>query len=121
MEAQAFQSLVKTQALSVKSALSILGGVDMTPCYELDKRLKADPALLAEFINDPVGISKREVGFIVPPEAHAHFVNEKNEYFPAEGDAIAQLMAGKSGNPWSRVEVRAAVGPGCYVLCIACL
>ena len=121
MQTQALISAVHVQAMAVRSALSLLSNVDMTPCYELDRRLKSNPALLAEFVKDPVGVSQREVGFIVPPGAHAHFVNEKNEYFPPEGDAISQLSKGNSGVPWSRVEVRAAVGPGCYVLCIFCL
>ena len=121
MQPQAFTSAVQIQSMAVKSALTLLSNIDMTPCYELDRRLKADAALLAEFIKDPAGISQREVGFVVPPGAHAHFVNDKNEYFPPEGDAISQLVKGSSGVPWSRVEVRAAVGPGCYVLCIFCL
>ena len=83
-------------------------------------KLKADEALLKEFIADPEGVAKREVGLVPPPGAHMHFINEKNEYFPPEADAIEQLQKGHSGNPWRRVEIRSAIGPGCYALCILC-
>ena len=120
MQTSAMKSAVHVQALAVRSALQILGNFDMSPCYELDRRLKADKNLLAEFTKNPEGVAKREVGLVPPPGTHMHFINEKNEYFPPEGDAISQLTAGQHGNPWSRVEVRAAVGPGCYALCIVC-
>lgn len=116
MEVEAF----KPHSKKVVSALQVLSNVDMSPCYELDRRLKADKNLLAEFIGDPLGVAKREVGFVPPPDTHLHFVNERNEYFPPEGDAISQLAAGVHGNTWSRVEVRAAVGPGCIAMCQVC-
>jgi hypothetical protein len=120
VSAMAMASTVHIQALAVRSALQILSNFDMSPCYELDRRLKADKKLLAEFIDDPEGVAKREVGLVPPPGAHFHFINDKNEYFPPEGDAISQLIAGQHGNAWSRVEVRAAIGPGCVAACIVC-
>ena len=103
------------------AALKTFAEFDFSPGYELDRRLKADPKLLEEFIADPAGVAKREVGLEAPPGAHMHFINENNEYFPPEGDAITQLEKGHSGEPWGRVEVRSAIGPGCYALCIGCL
>ena len=112
---------VSTSNMRTLAALKVFAAFDFTPGYDLDKRLKADPKLLAEFIKDPAGVAKREVGLVAPPGAHMHFINEKNEYFPPEGDAISQLHKGHTGEPWGRVEVRTAIGPGCYALCIGCL
>lgn len=95
-------------------------GFDFTKGYELDCRLKADPNLLAEFVQNPPEVAKREVGLEPPPGFHMHFITENNEYMPAEGDALSQLELGRNGSLWSRVEIRIAVGPGCYAICFIC-
>lgn len=87
--------------------------------FRLDEKLKADPTLLEEFKKDPIAVAKRE-GFTVPEGFHLHFINENNEYFPPEGDAISQLQRGKTHPVWGRVEVRWAVGAGCIAGCGAC-
>ena len=84
-----FTSGALVQSFAVKGALQALAGFDFTPGYELDRRLKADPKLLAEFVNDPEGVAKREVNLVVPNGWHMHFINDKNEYMPAEGDAVS--------------------------------
>jgi hypothetical protein len=106
--------------LAVKGSLHALTTFDFTPGYELDRRLKSDPKLLAEFKKNPAQVEKREVGLVVPDGWHSHFINENNEYFPPEGDAVSQLASGKSGKVWSRIEIRMAAGPGCYALCVLC-
>jgi hypothetical protein len=93
--------------------------VNATPAFHLDEKLKSTPALLEEFKKDPIGVARRE-GFTVPDGFHLHFVNEKNEYFPPEGDAISQLQKGKTRPVWGRVEIRYAVGPGCVAACGVC-
>ncbi len=72
----------KSRSLDAQALLHTLSTFDFTPAYEMDKRLKSNPALLAEFTKDPVGVAKREVGLVAPPGVHMHFVNEENEYFP---------------------------------------
>ena len=128
-----FHSLVSEESLTqtfnktkdmVKKMAEHLDKVDYTPLYELDYRLKNDPDLLQEFIKDPSEIIKRETGIVPLDEIHFHFINEKNEYLPAEGSAEQQLMFGIGGkghsNPWGRVELRFAVGPGCIAACGIC-
>jgi hypothetical protein len=87
--------------------------------FHLDRKLKSDAALLDEFKKDPIAVAKRE-GMTVSEGFHLHFVNEKNEYFPPENDAISQLQAGKKTPIWGRLEIRYAVGPGCVVECGSC-
>jgi len=115
-----FEAATHVQALAVKGALMSVSDFDFTPGYELDRRLKADPKLLAEFVKDPAGVAEREVGLVLPKGWHLHFITDKNEYRPPEGSAEAQLMAGHSKRPWSRVEIRTAVGPGCIACCGIC-
>ncbi len=118
--AETFMSASVTNDYAIKGALQSVATFDFTPGYELDRLLKKDPELLKEFIKDPAAVAKREVGIILPKGWHMHFVNEKNEYMPPEGDALSQLAAGKSGKLWSRIEIRTAAGPGACVFCILC-
>ncbi|MFF0949367.1 hypothetical protein ACFYE9_17345 [Rhizobium leguminosarum] len=104
---------------SIKVALGDVAKINATPAFRLDEKLKADPALLEEFKKDPMGMAARE-GFVIPPGFHIHFINENNEYFPPEGDAISQLQRGKTLPVWGRVEIRFAVGPGCIAACGIC-
>jgi len=101
-------------------SLQAIAGHDFSPCFELDARCKADKNLLAEFIKDPEGIAKREVGYTPPAGFHLHFVDKDNNYFPSEGDPIKQLTSGEHGKIWTRIEVRTAAGPGCLVNCGWC-
>jgi hypothetical protein len=117
---KALTAQVQARNTDAQNALKVLSTFDFTPAYELDRRLKADTKLLAEFIKNPSAVAKREVGLVVPKGTHLHFVNEKNKYFPPEGDAVSQLVEGRSGKPWTRVEIRSAIGPGCVTLCILC-
>jgi hypothetical protein len=113
-------SLALAESNAIKTGLELLQDFDFTKGYELDRRLKADPNLLAEFVQNPPEVAKREVGLEPPQGFHMHFINENNEYLPAEGDAISQLELGRDGSLWSRVEIRMAAGPGCYALCFIC-
>jgi hypothetical protein len=106
---------------SMKQALKIAADFDHRPLYELDRKLKANAALLEEFKADPHGIAHREVEVEVPQGFHLHFVDENNNYHPPEGDAVSQLQAGKHKHAWSRVEIRSAVGPGCVIVCGHCM
>jgi hypothetical protein len=115
-----FQSSALAQKFAVIGSLETLKDIDFTKGYEMDRRLKADTNLLAEFVKNPEEVAKREVGLEVPPGFHMHFVNEKNEYMPPEADALSQLSLGEDGRLWSRIEIRTAVGPGCYVFCGVC-
>ena len=111
---------IHTNAQSVKQGLQALAQIDMTPVYQLDMRLKSDSNLLQEFIADQAAVLERETGIVVPPGIHMHFIDNRNEYQPPEGGALDQLLSKPSGTAWSRVEVRAAVGPGCYAFCFFC-
>lgn len=86
--------------------------------FHLDRKLKASPDLLKQFIADPVGFAKLE-GMETEEGFHLHFINEKNEYFPPEGDALSQLEQKKTP-VWGRLEIRYAVGPGCIAACTGC-
>jgi len=57
-----FQSLVSAQNKLVQTALQTLQDYDFSLGYEMDRRLKADPDLLAEFAQNPAEVAKREVG-----------------------------------------------------------
>jgi hypothetical protein len=114
------QAQVPAVLSSQKTAMTVLLSFDFTPAFELDARLKANKALLDEFIKNPAGVAKREVGMVVPAGFHLHFVDQENNYFPPEGDAVAQLQKGTGGKVWGRVEIRSAVGPGCVTLCGVC-
>jgi hypothetical protein len=92
-----FRSLALAQSSAIKTGLEFLQDFDFTKGYELDRRLKADPNLLAEFVQNPTEVAKREVDLEPPPGFHMHFITENNEYMPAEGDALSQLW--KSGLP----------------------
>jgi len=115
-----FQALASAQNSAVKATMQTLQDFDFTLGYELDRRLKANPDLLAEFAKNPAEVAKREVGIEPPPGFHMHFITENNEYIPPEGDALSQLQLGKDGKVWSRVEIRTAVGPGCFAFCGIC-
>jgi hypothetical protein len=114
------QAEITATHTTAKQLMQKMAETDHTPLYELDRRVKANPALLKEFVKDPAGFAKREVGFVGTEGCHLHFVDEKNEYTPKEGDAVSQLIAGKHGHPWSRVEFRTAIGPGCFMECGVC-
>jgi hypothetical protein len=114
------ETQIHATAQTVKQGLQALAQIDMTPFYQFDMRLKSDKNLLEEFIADPVGVAERETGILAPAGTHMHFINNRNEYSPPEGGALDQLLSKPSGAVWSRVEVRAAVGPGCYAFCFVC-
>lgn len=115
----------KTQT-ALKNMVNHLEEIDHTNLYELDYRLKNDPDLLKKFIANPQEVIKNETGIVPLEGTHYHFINEKNEYFPPEGSAEQQLMFGHrnstEGNlqPWGRVELRFAIGPGCIAVCGVC-
>jgi hypothetical protein len=115
-----FQSRALAQQVAVKEMLGTITAINLAKGYEMDRRLKADPNLLAEFVKNPEEVAKREVGLEPPPGIHMHFINQNNEYMPPEGDALTQLSLGQDGRLWSRVEIRTAVGPGCYAFCGVC-
>jgi len=118
--AENFAATSAALAAETKTFVSSILDLPIEKGYEMDRRLKADPALLAEFIENPEEISRREVGIELPEGFHCHFVDENNVYYPSEGDALSQLSLGSDGRLWSRVEIRTAVGPGCFLFCGVC-
>ena len=118
--AENFAATSAALAAETKTFVSSILDLPIEKGYEMDRRLKADPALLAEFIENPEEISRREVGIELPEGFHCHFVDENNVYYPPEGDALSQLSLGSDGRLWSRVEIRTAVGPGCFLFCGVC-
>lgn len=91
-----------------------------TLLYELDNRLKQDPKLLEEFKENPSLVITRETGLTIPGgDFHFHYIDKNNIYYPEERDAINQLMFEENDTrkPWSRLEVRFGIGPGCIAAC----
>jgi hypothetical protein len=118
--AENFAATSVALAAETKRFVSSILNLPIEKGYEMDRRLKADPNLLAEFIENPAEVSRREVGIEFPEGFHCHFVDENNVYYPPEGDALSQLSLGSDGRLWSRVEIRTAAGPGCYLFCGIC-
>jgi hypothetical protein len=118
--AENFKESSVALAVQTKSFLSSMLTLPIEKGYEMGRRLKADPDLLAEFIKNPEEISKREVGIELPEGFRCYFVDEENLYHPPDGDALSQLSRGGDGRLWSRVEIRTAAGPGCYLFCVTC-
>jgi hypothetical protein len=112
---------IQATAQGAQQILQAFAQIDVTPLYQLDMRLKSDKNLLDEFIADPAGVVQRETGIQAPAGTHFHFINNRNEYSPPEGGALDQLLQQPGGTAWSRVEVRAAVGPGCIAFCGVCV
>lgn len=105
---------------NIHRAVTQIAKLDFSALFDFDLRLKTDPALRERFIADPNGVVAQEAGFVVPEGFHGHYIDGDNQYYPSEGEAMAQLKAGKLGETWVRVEIRVAAGPGCYAFCGYC-
>ncbi|PZE21340.1 hypothetical protein [Paenibacillus xerothermodurans] len=88
---------------------------DYTIVFQLAHRLKSNPDLLHEFMDSPAAVFERETGMSPPPATQIHFVNNQNQYYPAEGSAEKQ-DGQADDTPWGRVEYRFAMGPGCIAI-----
>ncbi len=90
--------------------------------FELVQKLSSNSQLYEMFKKDPNKVIQQEVPDLLLAGAHFHTVDSNNTYFPAEGGAAAQVMAGEMnpGEPWVRIEIRTGVGPLCALLCGQC-
>jgi len=82
-----------------KEVMGIILGFPIEKGFEMDRRLKADPYLLAEFNENPEKILIREVGLKLPKGFYCYFADDNNTVSPPEGD-------GSSFKSWSRVEIK---------------
>ena len=112
----------KLASNGVKFALdAFLKDTDFEKFFQLADHIGDDGDKLKSFIANPEAYAFSEVGFKVPDGFHMHFVNEKNEYFPPEGNAAEQIASySDSEDRWSRIEIRAGKGPKCLVACGYC-
>ena len=119
VEAQLSQ--LQNQLNSIGPALIEASNVELM--FDLVSKFVESPALYEEFKHDPEAVVKREISDFNAPGSHFHTVDGNNNYIPAEGDAEQQLISGQ-GDPdkaWARVEIRAGIGPLCFVGCGVCI
>lgn len=112
----------KLLANGIKFSLSeIMENVELDKLYLLASEIGEDEEKQKSFVADPSAYALQSVGFVTPDGFHMHVVNERNEYFPPEGNAADQIASySDSEDQWARIEIRAGKGPKCYVLCGWC-
>jgi hypothetical protein len=94
-----FDSLEHALATQTKEVMEIILGFPIEKGFEMDRRLKADSYLLAEFNESPDKILIREVGLKLPKGFYCHFADDNNTVSPPEGN-------GSSFKSWSRIEIK---------------
>jgi len=92
---------------------------------DLHEKLLNDKKLYEEFVKNPNKVVERETGIPSIKGAHYHFINEKNEFFPPEGEHEEEYMSGTGQGAWSRLEIRLSSAKGsalatCIILCNKC-
>ncbi|MFQ2251901.1 hypothetical protein ACK33C_02585 [Aeromonas hydrophila] len=120
-------SNVRAQAITLSSQASQLANEmasveKLSQMFDLIDKFSKDPSLLDRFKQDPEAIVRQHLPNFQIERSHFHTVDENNNYFPAEGGAAAQIMSGKVApdSPWMRIEIRAGVGPLCWLNCGIC-
>lgn len=112
----------KLLAAGIRFSLAkLLDKAEFDKLYSLASEIGEDDEKQKAFIADPAAYAMQSVGFLTPDGFHMHTVNERNEYFPPEGDASEQIASyGDTAERWARVEIRIGKGPKCYALCSYC-
>ena len=112
---------------AVRNLNGSMAAMDLAKLHALGPKLMADGALLDEFKLAPEIVAQREAGVTVPFGVHLHYIDEQNNYFPPEGNALDQILKEKGlDRPWGRTETRIGGGGGpsaawCIGACGACL
>lgn len=101
-----------------KTINTVLSSMDLEKFFEVSSGLSREK-IEEVYKKDGVKEVFEVDGFKAPPGFHLHYVDENNNYFPPEGDALNQLA--KSGTEWARIEIRGAVKEGgCQAACGIC-
>ena len=110
-----FASLEHALGTQTKEVMEMLLDIPIEKGFEMDRRLKADSHLLAEFNDNPKKVLKQEVGLELPIGFYCHFADKNNVVSPPEGD-------GRSLKSWSRIEIRTSSdeAAGSFLFCITC-
>lgn len=95
---------------------------NFTKMFHLLAKFQDNPSLFEDFKANPQRIVLQELGAFGSAGTHFHTADENNSYIPPEAGAADQIMQGKAAadKPWVRIEVRAGIGPLCWISCGIC-